>query len=132
MYQLSVPSNPQYIHRVEKFLLGLNEELHIEEEKLHKLMVVVTEAVNNGITHGNHRDESKFVTVNCSVENGILTVRVRDEGSGFNPQTLPDPLHPDNLMRDSGRGVFLMRQMMDTVSYNEKGTEVTMTMRIGK
>jgi serine/threonine-protein kinase RsbW len=131
MYQLSVPSNPKNIHRVEEFLLGLNKELHIEEEKLHTLMVVVTEAVNNGITHGNHRDESKLVTVSCSVMDGVLTIKVRDEGKGFDPGTLPDPLHPDNLMRDSGRGVFLMRQMMDSVSYNKTGTEVTMKMKIG-
>ena len=130
MYQLSLSSDPKNIHQVEEFLLSMNEDLHCNEEKFYALMLVVTEAVNNGIVHGNKRDASKHVTVTCTAENGLLTIRIQDEGEGFDPSMLRDPLQPNNILLDNGRGVFLMRQMMDSVSYNEKGTEVTMTMQI--
>jgi serine/threonine-protein kinase RsbW len=130
MYQLTLTSDPKNIHHVEEFLIAMNRDLHIDEEKFYALMLVVTEAVNNGIVHGNKRDVSKHVAVACTAENGILTITVGDEGKGFDPHILPDPLNPDNILRESGRGVFLMRQMMDSVSYNENGTEVTMTMRL--
>ncbi|MCX6138630.1 MAG: ATP-binding protein [Ignavibacteriales bacterium] len=129
MYQLTLSSDPKNIHQVEEFLLTLNQELHIDEEKFYAVMLVVTEAVNNGIVHGNKRDKTKQVTVSCSTENHILTIKVGDEGGGFDPRVLPDPLKPDNILRESGRGIFLMRQMMDSVSYNDNGTEVTMTLK---
>lgn len=129
MYQLTLSSDPKNIHQVEEFLLAMNQELHIDEEKFYALMLVVTEAVNNGIVHGNKRDKTKHVRVTCSAESHILTIKVGDEGRGFDPRVLPDPLKPDNILRESGRGIFLMRQMMDSVSYNDNGTEVTMTLK---
>ncbi len=123
-------SDPKNIHHVEEFLLKMNSVLNIDDEKFGSLLVVVTEAVNNAIIHGNRRNPSKKVVVTCERRGKVLIVKVKDEGKGFNPHTVPNPVHEDNLLRESGRGVFLMHQLMETVSFNENGNEVTMTMKM--
>jgi serine/threonine-protein kinase RsbW len=131
-FHLSIPSEQKNIHMVEDFLIRVSKSFHLSEEKLYLLLVVVTEAVNNGINHGNKRDPSKNVDVVCTVRGTVLTVSIRDEGKGFDPSLLPNPIAEENLLRDSGRGVFLMQQLMDTVKYREGGREVVMTMRLRK
>ena len=123
-------SDPKNIHRVEEFLLKVNTALHIDDEKFGSLLVVVTEAVNNAIIHGNKRNPSKKVVLTCTQRGKVLVIKVKDEGRGFNPDTVPSPIHEDNLLRETGRGVFLMRQLMEKVSFNANGNEVTMTMKM--
>ncbi len=123
-------SDPKNVHRVEEFLLKINSALNIDEEKFGSLLVVVSEAVNNAIIHGNERNPAKKVVVTCAHRGNNLVIKVKDEGKGFNPDTVPDPIHEDNLLRETGRGVFLMRQLMEKVSYNANGNEVTMTMKM--
>ncbi len=123
-------SDPKNVHRIEDFLLKMNATLKINEEKFSTLLVVVTEAVNNAIIHGNKRNPQRKVVVTCLRNGHVLVVKVKDEGKGFDPDAVPDPIHEDNLLRESGRGVFLMRQLMESVSYNKKGNEVTMTMKM--
>jgi len=123
-------SDPKNVHRVEEFLLKMNSALHIDDEKFGSLLVVVTEAVNNAIIHGNKRNPSKKVILTCTRRGNVLVIKVKDEGKGFNPSAVPNPIHEDNLLRESGRGVFLMHQLMDKVSFNANGNEVTMMMKI--
>ncbi len=123
-------SIPKNVHRVEKFLMKMNAVLKMDDERFSTLLVVLTEAVNNAITHGNKRNPAKKVIVTGVREGDALVIAVKDEGKGFNPDAVPDPIHEDNLLRESGRGVFLMRQLMDSVSYNKNGNEVTMRMKI--
>ncbi len=129
-YRMSMGSNPHNIHRVEDFLGRVNRMLRLNDENFHVVLLAVTEAVNNSIVHGNKRNAKKKVYVTCVVRGKRLIIRVRDEGEGFDPHTLPDPLQQDNLLRESGRGVFLMKQLMESVEYRRKGTEVEMTMGI--
>ena len=129
-FQLTMTSDPKNIHRVEEFLLKVSSAFHIDEEKLGSLLVVVTEAVNNAIIHGNKRNPSKKVVVTCTRRGKILAIKVRDDGKGFNPDTIPNPIHEDNLLRETGRGVFLMRQLMEEVHFNANGNEVTMKMKL--
>lgn len=129
-HQLRIPSNRKNIHRVEDFFRSVNESYGLSDEKLHALLVAVTEAVNNGIIHGNKNDETKNVTVTCGLDAGLLTVKIRDEGTGFDPSSLSNPLEEQNLLSTGGRGVFLMRAFMESVDYNAAGNEVTMVMRI--
>ena len=90
-------------------------------------MLALSEAVTNAVIHGNKQDPSKKVFVTASLdENSAIHISVQDEGPGFEPQSLPDPLKEDNLMKPSGRGVFLMKQYADDVSYNDKGNKVTL------
>mgnify|MGYP001560947741 FL=1 len=129
-FRLTLSSSTKQIHNVENFFLDLNTSVHLGEEKLHALLVAITEAVNNCIIHGNKQDEAKRVTVTCNVRGHMLTVKVKDEGEGFTPDALPNPLHEENLLRSGGRGVFLMKTLMESVRYNKKGNEVTMKMKI--
>ncbi|HAP36798.1 MAG TPA: ATP-binding protein [Bacteroidetes bacterium] len=129
-FQLSIPSSRKNITLVEKFFHTVNDSFKLPEERLHALLVSVTEAVNNGIIHGNKNDESKHVVVTCSKKGKTLTVKVHDEGKGFKPEDIANPLHEDNLLRTGGRGVFLMKAFMQSVTYNEQGNEVTLVMKL--
>jgi serine/threonine-protein kinase RsbW len=130
-FELELASNPKEIIKVEKFLEKLNDSLKLEETKYNKLLVAVTEAVNNGMIHGNKRDPKKKVILRCDVKDGQLFVYVHDEGPGVDPDSLPDPLAEENLLRENGRGVFLMRSLMDKVTYEQTPTGCAVTMMIG-
>jgi serine/threonine-protein kinase RsbW len=108
----------------------------LDEDARHWVNVAVRESVINAIKHGNGHDESKRVHVEFtplpdSASSGIQ-IRVRDEGPGFDPSTLPDPLAPENLLKASGRGIFLIRSFMDELVLQrapEGGMEVVMVKR---
>jgi serine/threonine-protein kinase RsbW len=109
----------------------------LDEDARHWVNVAVRESVINAIKHGNGNDERKRVHVeftplhNSAPPAGIL-IRVRDEGPGFDPSTLPDPLAPENLLKASGRGIFLIRSFMDEMVLQrapEGGMEVVMVKR---
>ena len=129
---LVLSSEPQQITKVEGFLLKLNKQLHLNEVLFNKLLVATTEAVNNGIIHGNKRDPKKKVTLTCEYTRISLRMRIDDEGPGVNPASLPDPLAEENLLRENGRGVFLMRSLMDAVEFTRTSgrSSVIMTMKI--
>lgn len=130
VHRLVLDSDTKNIHQVEDFFIRLNGSFNITEEKFHALLVAVTEAVNNGIIHGNKGDQTKHVTITCSLYRKILSVTIADEGGGFSPDALPNPLHEENLLRAGGRGVFLMRTLMESVTFNRAGNEVTMKLRV--
>lgn len=133
-FVLVLASNPRQVVKVEGFLGKINERIHLDETRFNKLLVAATEAVNNGIIHGNKRNPKKKVTLTCELNHAVLLVRVEDEGPGLDPSTLPDPLAEENLMRENGRGVFLMRSLMDDVQFEKlaNGSAVTMTMVLEK
>jgi serine/threonine-protein kinase RsbW len=92
-------------------------------------MISVMEAVNNAIQHGNGADESKLVHIKIDTVENVLTIRIKDEGGGFQEGSVPDPRDPQNLMNVSGRGILMMKAFMDDVAIvsSEGGTEVTMS-----
>lgn len=93
------------------------------------LRVGLTEALSNAMLYGNHQDPSKRVRVElCLSEEGV-TVRVIDEGDGFDPREIPDPTTPANRGKTNGRGIFLMRELLDEVHFNERGNCVTLVLR---
>jgi serine/threonine-protein kinase RsbW len=101
---------------------------------MHKLMVSLTEAVNNAIVHGNKSHPAKKVTVVCDRLPELLEFSITDEGRGFKPEKVKNPLHEENLLRTSGRGIFLMRTLMDKVEFqtNNKGTTVRLVLALKK
>jgi len=131
-FVLVLKSQPQQVAKVETFLRRVNRLARLNKEQFNKLLVVTTEAVNNGILHGNKQDPEKNVTLTCEVRSDILMVSIHDQGTGFDAEALPDPLAQENLFREHGRGVFLMRSMMESVLFErtEHGLEVIMTMRL--
>ncbi len=90
--------------------------------------MAVREATVNAVLHGNRYDPAKRVTVSFESTAEALTIAVRDEGPGLDPATLPDPLAPENLLKQSGRGIFLIRTFMDEIHFRNlsPGTEITM------
>jgi serine/threonine-protein kinase RsbW len=111
--------------------------LGLDDDAQHYVGVAIRECVINAIKHGNRSDARKRVFVEFStvsaVDGAILTIRVRDQGEGFDPDMLADPLAPENLLKPSGRGIFLIRSFRDDVqlrSAPEGGMEVRMIKRV--
>ncbi len=106
--------------------------LKLSESQEHNLLVAVSEAVNNAISHGNKNDPQKKVTLDLECKESEVVVAVEDEGQGFNPDELPDPLAPENLLKPSGRGIHIMKSLMDDVefSFTRHGTKTMMRMKI--
>jgi serine/threonine-protein kinase RsbW len=109
----------------------------LDDEALHWVGVAVRESVINAIKHGNSGDERKHVYVEFTPIDGErpsgIQIRVRDEGPGFDPEALPDPLAPENMLKASGRGIFLIRSFMDELVLRrapEGGMEVVMVKRV--
>lgn len=116
-FRLTLRSNPRQIRRVEGLLNKVHHYLHLDEIQMHKLMVSVTEAANNAIIHGNKMDGEKRVTVVCTVRTPWLIFTIADQGRGFDPRKVASPLKKKNLLKSSGRGIFLMKTLMDKVDY---------------
>jgi serine/threonine-protein kinase RsbW len=115
--KLDIASRLEMLDMVHTVLQHVAALVGFDEEATHYISVAVRESVVNAIKHGNGMDEAKRVGVEFLLQAGALEVEVRDEGSGFDPQGLPDPLAPENLLKTAGRGVFFMRSFMDDVAY---------------
>jgi serine/threonine-protein kinase RsbW len=109
----------------------------LDEDTIHWVGVAIRESVVNAIKHGNRNDSSKhvFVEFQAAQHDGIpdLTISVRDQGEGFDPEAIANPLEPENLLKSSGRGIFLIRNFMDEVSLQrapEGGMEIRMVKRV--
>lgn len=94
------------------------------------LRVGLSEALANAMLYGNNQDPAKRVTVEVAFQGSTITARVTDEGMGFDPCTVPDPTTPANLLRAEGRGIFLMRKLLDEVYFNDRGNSVTLVLRL--
>ena len=94
------------------------------------LRVGLAEALANAMLYGNARDPSKRVKVEVAFQDSAITARVTDEGTGFDPLSVPDPTCPANLLKANGRGIFLMRKLLDEVHFNDRGNSVTLVLRL--
>ncbi len=126
---ISIESKITNLRIVENAIDELTGAIGVKQDNYGKIMVAAMEAVNNAITHGNKSDPQKKVDIEISYENNEIRVKVTDEGSGFDPESIPDPTKPENIEELSGRGVFLMSRLADTIEFNENGNSVTMCFR---
>jgi serine/threonine-protein kinase RsbW len=94
------------------------------------LRVGLTEALTNAVLYGNEQDPSKRVRVEVAVDEATITARVTDQGDGFDPGMLPDPTVPPHLMKPKGRGIYLMKKLLDEVRFNDRGNSVTLVLRL--
>jgi serine/threonine-protein kinase RsbW len=125
-----IPSDPMLLGDVvEEITAGLSRTAHWRD--IEDIGLVVGEALANAMIHGNRCDPEKTVHVAVAVnEHGDLLVSVKDTGSGFDPSRLPNPTAPENLLAPHGRGIFLIRQLMDEVDFEfDHGTELRMRRR---
>lgn len=121
---LTLPSCTKSICKLEEFISIIAHRYSIGHEKYPDILISLTEAVNNAIIHGNKMDTTKYVKVDISNTANGLAFIVSDEGTGFNPNMVPDPTSPENIGCCGGRGVFLMKQLADDVVYHENGSKV--------
>jgi serine/threonine-protein kinase RsbW len=114
----------------------LARRVGLDEDAMHWVSVAIRESVINAIKHGNRNDSSKRVFVEFGTSMGEvpeLSIRVRDQGEGFDPEQVANPLDPENLLKSSGRGIFLIRNFMDDVQLRrapEGGMEISMLKRV--
>lgn len=125
--QLELPSAIEGIHIIEKLIETICSTYKLNEDHYGNILVGVTEAVNNAIYHGNKSDPNKKVHVGFETTPQSISFSVTDEGPGFDFNNLPDPTDPENLEKPSGRGIFLMKHLADTVSFSDNGRSVLLT-----
>ncbi|MGH7720997.1 MAG: ATP-binding protein [Gemmatimonadaceae bacterium] len=130
--ELRIPSDVRYIERVVELVTRQCEELAYHPRQIAlNVPVALTEALSNAILRGNREASSKTVQVRADVDRDRLVLEVVDEGKGFDlEKCLRDPTSPDNLMREDGRGLFLMSRLMDRIErFDNHGNVVRMTLR---
>lgn len=134
VFRLTLSSIPTNVRKVERFLKKIDRAAHLDEIQEHKLMISLTEAVNNAILHGNQSKEEKRVRVVCELQEDGLLFTITDEGRGFKPEKIANPLKRENLLKESGRGIFLMRTLMDRVEFRRtpQGMEVKLWLHLNR
>lgn len=129
-HTIILSSSPDSIAEVEALVNKLINKFHLCPDKSCHILISLTEAVNNAILHGNKADKAKQVTIRYKHLNGTLEICVKDEGPGFDPNSIPDPTTPENVLKLGGRGVFLIKQLADEVQFVDNGSAVAMKFSI--
>ena len=135
--RLQIHSNFDMLDFVQVVSDRVGQMAGMDDDTIHWIGVAVRESVINAIKHGNREDYFKLVTVEFAflppAKPGELIVRVLDQGEGFDPEEIADPLAPENLLKSSGRGIFFMRSFMDDVTLrraSEGGMEVRLVKKL--
>jgi serine/threonine-protein kinase RsbW len=130
--ELSLPSRIDTVATAAAAVAEFVNRSGISEEAAFGIDMAVREAVTNAVLHGNRQDESKTVDVTLKSSPDAVEISVHDQGSGFNPEEVPDPTAAENILKSSGRGIFFMRTFMDEVDWSIRpggGTTVRMVKR---
>jgi len=126
---LSLDSSLDSVDRAEEEVLRFAEGHQFGEEDMQKIGMAVRESMVNAVLHGNQYDPEKKAGLRVEMHNGGIAITISDEGAGFDLEEVPDPLAQENLLRHSGRGIFLIRAFMDDLQIRRlapRGTEVRM------
>jgi serine/threonine-protein kinase RsbW len=115
--RLVLPSHIEAIAEAAAAAADFVKQCGAGEEAAFAVEMAIREAVTNAVVHGNQEDESRQVEITFSRSAGELEIEVRDQGKGFDPGSVADPTHPENIMKTSGRGIFLIRSFMDDVQW---------------
>lgn len=124
---IKIPSEIKYIKKISFKILESLEAYKLDNSIIFDIRLCVEEAVRNAIVHGNHCDKRKSARVVYWIKEGSLNMEVEDEGGGFDYKNLPDPTTNENLMKGSGRGVYLIKHLMDKIEFSETGNKLRMT-----
>lgn len=119
---LTLASNLDEMPKLEAFIVDLYTTEGLSDDLFGDMMLAITEAVTNAIVHGNQFDPNKNVEIVAHLEEDSISISVKDYGNGFDPLKLPDPLQEKNLLKSGGRGVYLIHQFSDKVSFEQNGT----------
>ena len=128
----SLPSNVDVISPFADQLMHFISKFRPADDDNYEIELALREALVNAIVHGNQNDPRKRVYVNCRcTSHGDVSITVEDEGNGFDHGTVPDPTLPENRLRTNGRGIYLIRTLMDEVDFKQDGSVVHMRKRAG-
>jgi serine/threonine-protein kinase RsbW len=129
---LDVPSDLQYVGPAVELIVGRLPPGPLSPRRIRfNFRTALAEALANAIAYGNHHDPARVVRVVVQVGHDVVRLHVTDEGDGFDPDGVPDPTLPDRVDLEDGRGLFVLRRLVDHVAFNEKGNSVCLTLRAG-
>jgi len=124
---IEIPSLVENIRIVESFVDNAKEEYSLTDDLYGNIMIAVIESVNNAIIHGNKTDKNKTVLLSATLQDEQIVFIVSDEGQGFDHLSLPDPTAPENIEKIGGRGIFLIKNLADEVSFKSEGRTLELT-----
>jgi serine/threonine-protein kinase RsbW len=133
-FQIKVPSLLQSLKEIETLTDRVADQYRICEDDRDNIAIAITEVANNAIIHGNKLNYKKTVIISFYFDPPMMSVYIKDEGNGFNPNQLGNPLDPENLLKETGRGIFILRSLMDDVQFHlcPIGTEVKIVKKINR
>jgi len=111
------PSDPELLPEIETFVMDIAKDYNLDEDKHNALALSVAEAASNSMLHGNKLDINKKVQVTINISDKKMIVKFKDEGEGFDRASVPDPTAPENILKDSGRGIHIMSTFLDDLRY---------------
>lgn len=123
--KISFSSDLSNLTKVESLVDVVCEELNLDGEMFGNILIAVTEAVNNSIIHGNKFSDAKDVTVEVGISDDSFVFCISDLGDGFDFSNLPDPTAPENIEKENGRGIFLIKNLADDLVYTDNGRVAT-------
>ena len=129
--QVTIRSQLSELVKMEHLSRKVARTMRLNDDQKDNLSIAVTEAVGNAIVHGNKNNPHKQVDIHFKITDDQVTVSVSDQGKGFDPDRIADPLNPENVMKESGRGIFILKMLMDDVTFqfSSKGTILTFTLK---
>ncbi len=128
--ELIIPNSQNNLAEADDFIESNLETLGIDKSLIADIAISATELINNAILHGNGGDTSKQVKIRLEVENKTVIVEIVDQGKGFDPTVIPDPLAEENLLKEVGRGIFIARSLVDELKFDREpgwGTKASIT-----
>jgi serine/threonine-protein kinase RsbW len=128
----SLDSSLDSVNKAEEEATKMAMKTGFDEDEAGRISMAVREATVNAVLHGNHYDPNKRVSLSFENNGNELVITIQDQGAGLEVADVPDPLAPENLLKQSGRGIFLIRAFMDEVRFRklDPGTEITLIKRV--
>ena len=128
--RLELSSQLESLSQIETFVDDFCDQCSVSEDEYGNILIAITEAVNNAITHGNKLNPEKKVCLNIEGSPQLIEFIVEDEGDGFNLNEIPDPTLPENREKLRGRGIFLMRNLADDIVFENNGSKIKLKFSI--
>jgi serine/threonine-protein kinase RsbW len=132
VFKKEIQSDPNLLPELDQFIIDIAKKSGLSNDKLNGLSLSFSEALSNSITHGNKNDIFKKIIVEVLIDANKMTIIIKDEGTGFDLEKIPDPTKPENILKDSGRGIHIMKSFLDNLSYNftPEGTETILVINL--
>ncbi len=134
IYIKEIESNPDLLPELDEFILNIAKEAGLDSEQTNSLSLSFSEAASNSIIHGNKSNPNKKIKIKVEIDSYKLIITIKDEGKGFDIKSVPDPTKPENILKDSGRGIHIMKSYLNELRYNftTDGTETILTVKLNK